>query len=69
MELLISDSFVDETRSKMCDSTTSDDPAYYGAACYAPEDKGTSHVSVVDETGMAVAVTSTINLQLNIFLI
>ncbi|KAI9556606.1 hypothetical protein GHT06_016396 [Daphnia sinensis] len=62
-ELLISDSFVDETRSKMCDSMTSDDPAYYGAACSNPEDHGTSHVSIVDENGMAVAVTSTINLH------
>ncbi|XP_057373381.2 scoloptoxin SSD14-like [Daphnia carinata] len=62
-ELLISDSFVDETRSKMCDASTWDDPAYYGAACNAPEDHGTSHVSIVDETGMAVAVTSTINLH------
>lgn len=48
----------------MDDSATSDDPAYYGAACYTPEDSGTSHVSIVDEMGMAVAVTSTINLQL-----
>jgi gamma-glutamyltranspeptidase/glutathione hydrolase/leukotriene-C4 hydrolase len=64
-ELLISDAFVDDTRSKIKDSVTFDDPEYYGAVSHTPEDNGTSHVSVVDGNGMAVAVTSTINLQLN----
>ncbi|EFX74307.1 hypothetical protein DAPPUDRAFT_57425 [Daphnia pulex] len=63
-ELLISDAFVDETRSKIKDSVTFDDPEYYGAVSHTPEDNGTSHVSVVDGNGMAVAVTSTINLHL-----
>ena len=51
-----------EARSKINDSFTSNDPAYYGAVVYVPEDKGTSHVSVLDGEGMGVAVTSTVNL-------
>lgn len=61
--MLISDRFVAETRAKMDDSTTCNDPQFYGAVSYTPEDKGTSQVSVLDGDGMAVAVTSTINLQ------
>lgn len=62
-KILISDRFVAETRMKMNDDVTSDDPQFYGAVSYNVEDQGTSHVSVLDGDGMAVAVTSTINLQ------
>jgi gamma-glutamyltranspeptidase/glutathione hydrolase/leukotriene-C4 hydrolase len=61
--MLISDAFISETRSKMDNTVTFDDPEYYGALAHTPEDHGTSHVSVIDANGMAVAVTSTINLQ------
>lgn len=61
--MLLSDGAVTETRSKFKATSTSDDPTFYGAVHYTPPDKGTSHVSVLDADGMAVSVTSTINLQ------
>ena len=51
-----------DARSKINDSFTSNDPEYYGAVVYTPEDRGTSHVSVLDGDGMGVSITSTINL-------
>lgn len=56
---------IEETRSKFNDFNTCDDPEFYGAVHYNPSDKGTSHVSVLDADGMAVSITSTINLQLS----
>ena len=60
---LTSEALAAETRAKINDSFTSNDPQYYGAVTYTPDDKGTSHVSVLDGEGLAVSVTSTINLQ------
>ncbi len=37
-------------------------PTHYGSAMPPPIDGGTSHLSVVDDSGMAVALTETINL-------
>jgi len=59
---LLSDCWIKKTRAKINDSVTFNDPNYYGAVTYQTNDHGTSHVSVLDEQGMAVAVTSTINL-------
>lgn len=39
------------------------EPAYYGTPNLIPQDGGTSHVSVVDPFGGAVAMTETINLS------
>lgn len=39
------------------------EPAYYGTPNLTPQDGGTSHVSVVDPFGGAVAMTETINLS------
>jgi len=36
-------------------------PLYYQPIFDVPEDHGTSHTSIVDENGMAVAITSTVN--------
>jgi len=36
--------------------------SYYRPIFDVPEDHGTSHTSIVDENGMAVAITSTVNL-------
>lgn len=53
----------DETYRKINDSFTSNDPEFYGAVTYNPDDHGTAHVSVLDQNGMAVSITSTINLR------
>lgn len=52
----------DATFQKIDDKITSNDPEFYGAVTYNPEDHGTAHVSVLDQKGMAVSVTTTINL-------
>lgn len=57
----------EQTRKKIDEklaSGTSTDPSYYGAFTHGPSDHGTSHVSVIDAAGLAVSVTSTINLHL-----
>lgn len=52
---------LDIFRSLITDSTHPDE--YYGGEFQAaPEDHGTTHISVVDKDGNAVSVTSTINL-------
>ena len=62
MAKLLSKEFAAETFEKMYDTFTSNDPSYYGAVAHNPDDHGTSHISVLDESGLAVSVTSTINL-------
>lgn len=59
---LTSEEWAIDTRAKINDSFTSNDPAYYGAVTYTPDDKGTSHTSVLDADGMAVSATTTVNL-------
>jgi len=55
-------SLAEETLAKINDSFTSNNPSYYGAVTYNPDDSGTSHISVLDADGLAVSVTSTVNL-------
>ena len=43
------------------DSYTVNNASHYGADFFAPEDHGTTHLSVLAPNGDAVAVTSTIN--------
>jgi gamma-glutamyltranspeptidase / glutathione hydrolase / leukotriene-C4 hydrolase len=59
---LSSESYAKDTYLKINDSVTYNDPQFYGAVVYQPEDHGTSHVSVLDGDGLAVAATSTVNL-------
>lgn len=60
---LSSEALAAETYAKINDSFTSNDAQFYGAVTYNPDDQGTSHVSVLDGNGMAVAITSTVNLR------
>ncbi|KAI0066114.1 gamma-glutamyltranspeptidase [Artomyces pyxidatus] len=54
-------SFSTEIFKNMTDDTTHP-PSYYQPIYDVPEDHGTSHVSVADQDGMAVSITSTVNL-------
>lgn len=57
---MTSDWFADDIRSRINDSHTFP-VEYYDPEFEVPEDHGTSHLSIVDEDGNAVAMTSTIN--------
>ncbi|EFX69499.1 hypothetical protein DAPPUDRAFT_258510 [Daphnia pulex] len=61
IDILSSKALASETYAKINDSFTSNNPEFYGAVSYSPEDHGTSHISVLDGNGMAVAITSTLN--------
>jgi gamma-glutamyltranspeptidase/glutathione hydrolase/leukotriene-C4 hydrolase len=50
-------------KAKINDSSTVNDPSFYGGAFLAPTDAGTSHTSVLAPNGDAVSVTSTVNGQ------
>ncbi|XP_076233125.1 scoloptoxin SSD14 isoform X2 [Calliopsis andreniformis] len=59
---LTSRSYADQTRLKIDDHRTWDDPAHYGASKLSmAKDQGTAHVSVLAPNGDAVSATSTIN--------
>ncbi|XP_077985213.1 glutathione hydrolase 1 proenzyme-like [Glandiceps talaboti] len=53
IERLTSDQLASYLRSRIDDNQTHD-PEYYGESLYAPEDGGTSHVSVIDHFGSGV---------------
>jgi len=57
---LTSRSYADEIRKLISDNTTRD-YSFYGPTYYDQNTTGTSHLSVIDTEGSAVAVTSTIN--------
>ncbi|XP_067653668.1 glutathione hydrolase 1 proenzyme-like [Haliotis asinina] len=60
MRNMTSREFGDATRARIDDAATHD-ATYYGATFSSQPDQGTSHISVVDAEGNAVAITSTIN--------
>lgn len=59
---LASEAEVQHIRSKIDDDTTHDDIDYYEPLFDVRDSKGTMHLSTVDEAGMAVSLTSTVNL-------
>lgn len=58
---MISKSFAEEIRTKISDTTTSQNASYYGAEVSLLEDHGTAHLVVLAPNGDAISVTSTIN--------
>ncbi|MCO4744174.1 MAG: gamma-glutamyltransferase [Proteobacteria bacterium] len=57
---LTSEGRVSEIRQKIWPARTHD-PAWYGDAVQPLQDDGTQHISVIDASGYAVALTSTVN--------
>ncbi|XP_034047889.1 glutathione hydrolase 1 proenzyme-like isoform X2 [Thalassophryne amazonica] len=57
---MTSSSFATYLRDKITDDTTHN-MSYYNPEFYIPGNHGTSHISVIDKDGNAVAATSTIN--------
>ncbi|XP_061555204.1 glutathione hydrolase 5 proenzyme-like [Phycodurus eques] len=57
---LMDHAFIDHIR-RMISSNGTHPPSYYSDFRPPPDDTGTSHVSVLDEDGLAVSATSTIN--------
>ncbi|KAG8996381.1 hypothetical protein FRB90_012752 [Tulasnella sp. 427] len=53
--------YADAIFPRITDDTTHD-PMYYNPVFDTPPDHGTTHLSVIDEDGMAVSLTSTVNL-------
>ncbi|XP_065159538.1 glutathione hydrolase 1 proenzyme-like [Atheta coriaria] len=61
VEQMMSPEFISETRLKMRDNTTFQDPEYYGANVSAVEDHGTAHINVLSPNGDAFTFTASIN--------
>ncbi|MHC4975886.1 MAG: gamma-glutamyltransferase [Planctomycetota bacterium] len=59
---LIRDDYLEELASRITPGQTYE-PEFYGSAPQLPDDSGTSHLSVIDRYGNAVACTETINLH------
>ncbi|XP_030764165.1 glutathione hydrolase 1 proenzyme-like isoform X1 [Sitophilus oryzae] len=59
---LTSKEYAENIRKQIVDNATFDDPKHYGAVFYDKGDHGTAHISIVDQNGDAVSVTSSINL-------
>ncbi|XP_070557319.1 glutathione hydrolase 1 proenzyme-like [Ptychodera flava] len=60
LENMTSEGYAEEVRLKINDSRTQDED-YYGCVRKYPDIDGTSHVSVIDQYGNGLALTSSIN--------
>lgn len=58
---ILSENYAQDVSQKIDDRQTFSDPEKYSAKFIAPEDHGTSHISIVAANGDAVSVTSSIN--------
>ena len=58
---ILSPQFAEEIRKKIDEKKTFNDPRRYATEFIAPEDHGTSHVSIATGNGDAVSITSSIN--------
>lgn len=63
VEQMLSPEFIAETRHKMRDDITFQDPTYYGANASNVEDHGTAHINILSPNGDAFTFTGTINLM------
>ena len=62
IDMLLDRAYV-ESRGRLISEKSTHAPDHYGSRHVIPEDGGTSHFSVIDADGMAVACTETINLE------
>lgn len=53
--------FIKAVKSRINDTRTFDDPQYYNATCFMPEDHGTAHVAIIDKFGNAASASATVN--------
>lgn len=63
MKELVTEEYAEEVHNFVSETSTSQDPVYYGAYSDVPQDHGTANLVVLAPNGDAVAVTSTINLM------
>ncbi|XP_044758770.1 glutathione hydrolase 1 proenzyme-like isoform X2 [Coccinella septempunctata] len=62
MNNLTSTEYAKIIHHKISDSSTNNDPKYYGGVTYNKEEHGTAHISVISAEGDAVSVTSSVNI-------
>ncbi|CAG9773821.1 unnamed protein product [Ceutorhynchus assimilis] len=62
MKDLTSSEYAEDIRLKIVDNMTFSDPKHYGAVYYDRGDHGTAHISIIDQNGDAISVTSSINI-------
>ncbi len=68
IKTLTSETYIDDL-SRRIDETQTYEPVNYGSHAQISNDSGTSHISVIDQYGNAVACTETINLEFGSLLV
>lgn len=57
-----SNEYLDDVLKKIKDSKVTHDQEFYGGKEYFVPDNGTAHMSIIDQYGNAISVTSTVNI-------